>query len=298
MRPRSSPWRWSAARRHPSPRRLHPPLDDRAVIALVVFLVALMTTVWCAARLVGLSGLGPVVLAAYVIAVAENVVVIEALSLVRGVGRWSLLGTQLLLAASATVVVARRRPAAPDIRMTFAAVRQALHAPPLLVLAAIVAAVWAYLLMIALTVPPNTTDALTYHLPRVVSWLHHGGVYWIPDAPTDRMNEFQAGAEEIVLALFAVAHRPWPYALPQCAAGCVSSSSPPQSRLARLGFARGPRCSRRSWRRRCRWSRSRRPRRRTTFLRLRWSPVRALSCSTGPRGLRRSQASLSASGSG
>ena len=78
-----------------------------------------------------------------------------------------------------------------------------------------VAVVLAYELVLALTMPPNNWDSLTYHLARVVSWLQHGGIYWIPNAPTDRMNEFQPVAEQQILYLFAATRAP----------GCMRSRS-------------------------------------------------------------------------
>jgi hypothetical protein len=59
-----------------------------------------------------------------------------------------------------------------------------------------------YELLLVLTDPPNNTDSLTYHLPRVAAWVQHGGVYWIPNAPTDRLNEFQPLAEREIFFLF------------------------------------------------------------------------------------------------
>ena len=75
----------------------------------------------------------------------------------------------------------------------------------LMALGSVVALVWAYQALLAVTVTPNNWDALTYHMARVASWFQHGGVFWIPHAPTDRLNEFQPNAEELILALVAVA---------------------------------------------------------------------------------------------
>ena len=82
-----------------------------------------------------------------------------------------------------------------------------------------------YELLLALTVPPNTWDSLTYHLARAAAWLQHGGYFWIPNAPTDRLNEFQPLAEQEILFLFAATGSGALFALPQY-----------------LGRARDPRC--------------------------------------------------------
>ena len=65
-----------------------------------------------------------------------------------------------------------------------------------MLLGVVVIVVWAYQAVLAVTVPANNADALTYHLSRVASWAHHGGVFWIPNAPTDRLNQFPPNAEE------------------------------------------------------------------------------------------------------
>ena len=69
--------------------------------------------------------------------------------------------------------------------------------------------------MLALTVPPNNTDALAYHMARAAAWAQHGGLYWIPNAPTDRMNEFQPFAEQQILFLLVAVRGGRLAALPQ-----------------------------------------------------------------------------------
>ena len=63
-----------------------------------------------------------------------------------------------------------------------------------------------YELVLGLTVPPNNIDALAYHLAKAAAWAQHGGVYWIPDAPTVRMNAFQPFAEQQLLFLLVAVH--------------------------------------------------------------------------------------------
>ena len=66
--------------------------------------------------------------------------------------------------------------------------------------------------------PPNNYDSLTYHLARVAAWVQHGGYFWVPNAPTDRINEFQPLAEQQIFFLFAATGSTALYALPQYAA--------------------------------------------------------------------------------
>jgi hypothetical protein len=80
---------------------------------------------------------------------------------------------------------------------------------------AAVAVLLAYELVLGLTVPPDNWDSVSYHLTRVAAWLHHGGVFWVPNAPTDRINEFQPLAEQQLLYLFAATGSGRLYALPQ-----------------------------------------------------------------------------------
>jgi hypothetical protein len=80
---------------------------------------------------------------------------------------------------------------------------------------ALLASVLAYELALALTVPANNWDSLTYHLARAAAWKEHHGIQWIANAPTDRMNEFQPLAEQELLFLLVVCGSGALYALPQ-----------------------------------------------------------------------------------
>ena len=176
-------------------------------------------------------------LSVYVLGVADVVAVVEVLSLVERVDRVTLLATQAAIALAAALLVVALRPAWPDPSGLTEGLRAVVDSRVLIALASVVGAVWAYQAVLAVTVPANTWDALTYHLSRVASWFHHGGVFWIPHAPTDRLNEFQPNAEELVLALVAVARAPWPFAIPQFLAGCVLIVATGVSSRA-LGFSR------------------------------------------------------------
>jgi hypothetical protein len=203
-----------------------------------VLLVALVVaTASCTTALVGPRGVGGFVVSVYVLAVANVIALVELLSLVQAVSRFGLVAAQAVLALVAAFLVIALRPALPPLSSLRELVQVIVRSKLLSTMACAVGGIWAYQAVLALTLPPNTWDALTYHLARVAAWFQHGGIYWIPDAPTDRLNEFQPGAEELVLALVAVARDPWPYALPQLLAGCALVLSVGVASRA-LGFSR------------------------------------------------------------
>jgi Glycosyltransferase family 87 len=207
-------------------------------LLFVVLLVCLVViTASCASVLAGIPGVGGLIPAVYVLAVADVVTVIEVLSLFEAVSRVWLLAVQAVLALVAVLLVVVLRPVWPDLNGLTAFVRAIVGSRVLALTACVVGVAWAYQAILALTVPPNTWDALTYHMARVAAWFHHGGVFWIPDAPTDRLNEFQPGGEELGLALVAVAQDPRPYAIPQFLAGCAFIASAGVSSRA-LGLSR------------------------------------------------------------
>jgi len=203
-----------------------------------VLLVALVVAAAsCTTALVGPRGVGGFVVSVYVLAVANVVALVELLSLVHAVNRVGLLAAQAALAFAAGLVVVALRPAWPDPGILREVVHVTVRSKLLSTMACAVGGIWAYQTVLAFTLPPNTWDALTYHLARVAAWFQHGGIYWIPNAPTDRLNEFQPGAEELVLALVAVARDPRPYAVPQLLAGFALILSIGVASRA-LGFSR------------------------------------------------------------
>ena len=72
-----------------------------------------------------------------------------------------------------------------------------------------------YEAFLVLTTPPNTWDSMAYHLPRAVEWYQRGGVEFLADVHTDRMNAFQPGAEMQILYTFALARNDLLAELPQ-----------------------------------------------------------------------------------
>src|SRR5262249_13449970 len=89
------------------------------------------------------------------------------------------------------------------------------------------------------TTPPNNWDSMTYHLTRAVEWLQRGGIQYIPDATTERINALQPGSELLILWTFAFLHGDTVAALPQLLAqlACLVAVYA----IARgIGFRRAP----------------------------------------------------------
>jgi hypothetical protein len=175
------------------------------------------------------------VLATYVVFVAAIAALIWALSPFRLVTRTGLeVAAAVALAAGLTVWIGRGRPRFP--LPSSAAIRATLADPAVVVLLVAVVASSLYELVLVLGAPPNNWDSLTYHLTRAADWAQHGGVHWIGNAPTDRINEFQPLAEQQVLLLFVTSGRAALFALPQWLAGLAAVVAV-FGVAARLGFA-------------------------------------------------------------
>jgi hypothetical protein len=161
------------------------------------------------------------ILAAYVVFVAVVTATTCALSPFRAVTRAGVeVAAAVALAAALVLWVRRGRPRFP--LPSKAAIRAALSDPAVIVLLLAVAASSLYELVLVLGAPPNNWDSLTYHLTRASDWAQHGGVHWIGNAPTDRINEFQPLAEQQVLLLFVTSGRAALFALPQWLAGLAA----------------------------------------------------------------------------
>jgi hypothetical protein len=175
------------------------------------------------------------VLAAYVVLVAVVTAITIALSPFRLVTHWGLEVISAIALGAALLLWNRRgRPAFP--LPSAVALRAALLDPAVLVLLVAVVGSSLYELVLVFGAPPNNWDSLTYHLTRAAGWAQHGGVHWIGNAPTDRINEFQPLAEQQVLLLFVTSGRAALFALPQWLAGLVAIVGV-FGVAARLGFA-------------------------------------------------------------
>ncbi len=181
---------------------------------LLVVLLAVGASLAGAAAL-RLSSLVSTLLAAYLALVVNAVGITVALSPLHAVR-----AVPLALSEGAVLVAAsgawwwRGRPV-PRLSPAARAVREVLASPLALLFLVVMAATLGYELLLALTVPPNNWDSLTYHLARTAAWAQHGGYFWIPNAPTDRMNVFQPLAEQQILFLFAAFRTSRLFAVPQ-----------------------------------------------------------------------------------
>jgi hypothetical protein len=184
----------------------------------VVGLLLLGAAAACAVLLAASARLPSVcasLLVAYVAFVANLGGVTWLLSPLRAVNRTGLAVAEVvLLAAAAAAWWLRGRPW-PRFAGAGRTVAEILRDPACALFAACVAALLVYELVLALTVPANNWDTLTYHLPRAAAWLHHGGIYWIPNPPTPNFNEFPPLAEQQILYTFVGFGSGALYALPQ-----------------------------------------------------------------------------------
>jgi hypothetical protein len=154
-------------------------------------------------------------LVAYLALVAATAGVVLGLSPFRLVTSTGLLVTELaLLGVAACVWLARGHPALPLSAVPVAFGRLA-GRPEMLVFVAAILVLLGYELLLGLTVPPLNWDSLTYHLTRAAAWAQHHGYFWVPNAPTDRINEFQPLAEQELLFLFSATGGGALTALPQ-----------------------------------------------------------------------------------
>ena len=179
--------------------------------APIVLAVAAASFAACSLRL---DGVIATVVAGYLALVTQIAAVTWLLSPFDAVTvSWLTLLEAVLASAATAAWVLRGRPL-PAVAGARAELRVVRSDPLTLLFAAVVAVGLAYELVLALTVPPNNWDSLTYHLARVAGWNQEHGVHWIANAPTGRINEFQPLAEQLILFLF-VSGSTALYALPQ-----------------------------------------------------------------------------------
>ncbi len=174
-------------------------------------------------------------LATYVLACAEVLLLTQLLSLVHLVRGSTYLVLEALLLAGAVALWRRAgSPRPPRPQLGFLRDDRLVA-----VFAALVTIGLLYELFIVFTSPPNTWDSMTYHLPRAVEWFQRHAVEYIPNAATERMNAFQPNAEMLILYVFALAHNDLLAELPQWLAG-VASLFAVYGIARRLGADRAP----------------------------------------------------------
>jgi hypothetical protein len=176
-------------------------------LAIALLVIASFTM----AALLRLTFVGSL-LAAYLIASAEIVLLAEALSLFHEIRARAVLIGEAAIAATGTALwvrVGAPRPKVPAIRARAAR----LH-PTLLVLGIAVALALALEGVLVVTAAPNNWDAMSYHLSRAAAWYQDGSLAHLV-THTERENVFPPNAELQSLFTMVFAHGDRFAAMPQ-----------------------------------------------------------------------------------
>jgi hypothetical protein len=181
----------------------------------VLLIGAAVATSFLAAAATRRTSLVAALLLAYLAYVANLGVTTLVLSPIHQVTRGGLaVAEAVLLGAALLAWWLRGRPGLP-LAPAQAAWREVRSDVVVVLFVAFVAALLAYELVLAVTVPPNNGDALMYHLPRAAMWAQHAGIYWVPYAPNVEINAYQPLAELQIFFLFVAAGSGALLALPQ-----------------------------------------------------------------------------------
>jgi hypothetical protein len=182
------------------------------MLALFGATLALVVTAGFAVAALRLTQPTAYVLAVYLVAWAEVVLLGEVLSLGRVANAAGYaLGEAVLLAAALVAWQLRGRPMPPRPVLRPLSLRA--H-PLLLALALAVAAAFVYQAFLVVASPPNNFDSMTYHLSRVAAWYHDGGMHFL-DAHTSRQNLLPPNSELAILYTFVFLGRDLLAAVPQ-----------------------------------------------------------------------------------
>jgi hypothetical protein len=139
-------------------------------------------------------------LGAYVIAWAQLIVVLWALSLFGWVTRWGLLAGLALVCAALLLDTRGRSLVGTRLREGVEALREALDDPVCRVLAIAVGLVLAYAVALGLATPQNDFDTLVDHLWRAGLWRQNGAVGYPECACAPYINAYPPHGEMGVLA--------------------------------------------------------------------------------------------------
>jgi hypothetical protein len=173
-----------------------------AALVGTVALLAGATLITCALRLRSFVSF---VLAVYLVAWGELVLVVVGLSLGRWLTRWTLLaalGVAALVGLAVWLACGRPRP--PSART---AARHALDAaadPLVAIPLALSAAALVYTLVVGLTTAPNDGDPLVYELTRAAFWRQHHGITNLHAAYDERIDYSPPVAETGNLAVLVL----------------------------------------------------------------------------------------------
>ena len=173
------------------------------ILALGVVLVA--ATGVLAASCLRLRSAVSFLLAVYILASAEVVLVSLGLSTSHRLTRPALVASFVLLLLLAFAAWARVGRAAPPLSGVVHATRDALRDRAVATLAVVVVALHLYLLAVALSVPQSLPDTMLYHLPRAALWKQQHAVAHVPNVPTEVVNVFPPVAEIEVMSSMILA---------------------------------------------------------------------------------------------
>jgi hypothetical protein len=204
------------------------------VLAWLAAAGVIVGTAFLAAASLRLPAFTGFLLAAYVVAVGEIVLLTEALSLVDGVGvAGYAVGEAVLLLVAAVVWLRRGRPL-PSLPAV--SLRSMSEHPVLVFLAVAVVVAGGYQAFLVLATPPNNWDSFASHLARAVEWKQRGAVEYYP-SHTVSVNAAQPNSSILALHGFAFAGRDTFAAVPQLMAelACVVAV---YGVAIRLGFSR------------------------------------------------------------
>jgi hypothetical protein len=164
-------------------------------VVLLIAVASVVATGALFAAVLHLQSIISFLLAVFVLASVEVVVVSLFLSLAGWLTR-----SQLLMGISVVLAVAifswvRAGSPRPRLGRGADAAREVLRDRIVATLAVLVAIVQLYLLASALTVPQSSSDTLLYHLPRAALWKQEQRVGYVRDAPDERINAAPPYAE-------------------------------------------------------------------------------------------------------
>src|SRR2546428_338996 len=165
--------------------------------ASALLVVCLLTAAWWIVRgsRLGLEGRRRTLLVTAVLAGTAITLWTELLGSLGALSSNSLLAVWLLASAAVVLVALKRRRSAPFSINISTSER---------LLVGGVGVVLATTALVAVSAPPNTSDAMSYHLPRVMHWLQNGS---LAAYPTHVLLQIKSppGAEYLMLNLVALA---------------------------------------------------------------------------------------------
>jgi hypothetical protein len=168
------------------------------LLALGVTLVG--ATAVLAASCLRLGSAVGFLLASYVVASAEIVVVSLALSTVGALTRSALLVAIGALLAVAIAAWTRLGQPRPPLRSVVPVARDALHDRAVAAIAALAVLLHFYLFVVGVTVPQSLPDTMLYHLPRAALWKQQEAVAYVANTLDARINVFPPVAEIEVMS--------------------------------------------------------------------------------------------------